>query len=153
MKRIIDFLRRWLHRLRRQRIAHLPAYIGVDLARCPDQTAEVLPEPSEAEMVQRPASNVYDKLAGLDFSIDTTAINEALTRIVESFKAAVAEMCDRLQKFGILAQIGEELALIQYGQPSEIHRMRYARKARTRKKYYNRVMRRARRAKRKEART
>ena len=154
MKRIIDFLRQWLHRRRMQRLAHLPAYIGVDLTRCPDQTAGLLPQPiTGADAIQYPASNVYDKLAGLDFSIDMTAINETLTRMVESFRASVAEMCDKLRESGIFAQMNEELTLIQYGQPAEIHRMRYARKARTRKKYRNRIKRRARRAMKKEART
>lgn len=153
MKRIIDFLRQWLHRRRMQRLAHLPAYIGVDLTRCNDQTAGLLPKPSEADAIQYPASNFYDKLGGLDFSIDMAAINEALTRMVESFRASVAEMCDKLRESGIFAQMNEELTLIQYGQPAEIHRMRYARKARTRKKYRNRIKRRARRAMKKEART
>lgn len=147
MSRFIHAIRQWLHRRRMQRLARLPAYIGVDLTRCNDQTAGLLPQPSEAETVRHVENETFRKPT-LELTFDTEAVDRAIKRITAAAEKVAAWISD----IG-LASVVEEITLMSYGQPAEIHRMCYARKARTRKKYRNRIKRRARRAMKKEART
>lgn len=167
--------RRWLRRWKLRR-AYRHAIVGVDLSTTSDMTAgppvnpakpsEELP-PSIARSVmigeavrdglaaglavgtEAPPATLYAdnrpvvtiRMDGIDaFMYSLHAIGRAVAQAAAAFRAIAAATTDA--------------ALIAaYATPKETHYIIHGRKARTRKKYRNRVLRRARRARKKEART
>ena len=168
MSRFIDAVRRWLHRRRMARLIGLKAetatndklYVGVDLAKHPDYTAGPplvpvarsepikLPDPHPTlSAIESQAREVYGIPPQLDISID----DEMLECVIDSFRSALRICADIWQQIAnSISQLDEDAVIVKYAYPGEIHRMYYARKARTRKKYKNRILRRERRAMKKE---
>lgn len=131
---------------RRPRISEPPTVTLEDMmARYREQIGPPPEEPAEYPEWVKKQFNVPPKITiraeGFDAFMDSLhAIGRAVAQAAAAFRAIAAATTDA--------------ALIAaYATPKETHYIIHGRKARTRKKYRNRVLRRARRARKKEART
>ena len=149
-------------------------FVGVDLASHPDMTSglPLRPVPPRlppagaarsamigkaitdglADGLKAPPAVLYaDNKPVVTFHADgIDALSYALRKVAEAAKEAAAALGTAL---GVAVRaVGESALIAVYATPKETHYIKYGRKARTRKKYRNRVLRRARRIKVKEGR-
>lgn len=149
-------------------------FVGVDLASHPDMTSGLPLRPVTPKLLPAGAARsamigkaIADGMAaGLEappavlyadnkpvvtFRTDgIDALSYALRKVAEAAREAAAALGTALST--AVRAVGESALIAVYATPKEVHYIKYGRKARTRKKYRNRVLRRARRARAKEAR-
>lgn len=166
-----DTFRRWLRRWKLRR-AYRHAIVGVDLSTTGDMSAGPPANPAKPS-TELPPSISRSVASGKAFGEGFTAGLEAPPATlyadnrpvvtirmdgIDAFMYSLHEVGRAVAKaaaaFRSLAAVTTDAALIAgYATPKETHYIIHGRKARTRKKYRNRVLRRARRARKKEART
>lgn len=158
--------RRWLRRWKLRR-AYRHAIVGVDLSTTSDMTAgpplPLVPvEPKQTDGL-RVVGSFLDEVHEITRPTQTLyADNRPVVTIrmdgIDAFMYSLREMArlavQAAAALRAMAAAATDADLIAaYATPKETHYIIHGRKARTRKKYRNRVLRRARRARKKEART